>query len=106
MAQTFKDAFGCYEAIGQWLMKGAPEPWESITVEFEILEMNDVSEQVIYYSPQKNPRKEKQFFIEDTRFADCFYQLARLTSTPDKGLFKKCYFTLHADGRYDTRFEY
>jgi hypothetical protein len=88
------------------LRRRCPSRGESITVSFEIIEIDDVSEEIIHYAPKKNPKKLKQFFIDDTRFADCFFALARLTSTPEKGLFKKCRFTLLADGRYHTDFEY
>lgn len=37
---------------------------------------------------------------------ECFYRLARLVSTGDKGLFNKCTFTLLSDGKYDTGFVY
>lgn len=35
-----------------------------------------------------------------------FYELARLVSTEEKGLFKHCVFTLDRNGRYDTNFVY
>ena len=35
-----------------------------------------------------------------------FYELARLVSTKEKGLFKECEFTLLSDGKYDAHFTY
>jgi hypothetical protein len=106
MTEELKNAFDCYGAIAKWLIEEAPEPWENIVVEFEIIEIDDVSNERIEYVPKKDPQSRKQFFIDDTGFAECFFQLARLTSTPEKGLFRKCKFTLLADGRYKSDFEY
>jgi hypothetical protein len=107
LATTFGNAFECYEAIGRWLSEEAPEPWEEIAVEFTILEIDDVSEDVIRYKPSRGLlKRHKQFFIDDTRFADCFFALAKLTSTPEKGFFRKCHFTLLKGGRYEADFEY
>jgi hypothetical protein len=107
MNQPFKNAFECYDAIGRWLIEGAPEPWKRITIEFEIEVMDDVCEYCIFYTPKRwwRPR-EAQFFIDDTNFTDCFYQLARLTSTLEKGFFKRCRFSLMQNGKYTTDFEY
>lgn len=104
---AFADALECYEAIGRWLNEEAAEPWEQIAVEFTILEMDDVSEQVIRYKPSRSiRRRHKQFFIADTRFEDCFFALAKLTSTPEKGFFKKCRFILAGTGQYKVDFDY
>jgi hypothetical protein len=107
MERTYKNDFECYEAIGKWLTDEAPEPWKQITIEFEIEVIDDVCEYSIYYLPKRLwRRKEAQFFIDDTNFWDCFYQLARLTSTPEKGFFKKCHFVLMQNGKYTADFEY
>lgn len=106
MSAKFSNPFECYEAIGRWLTEEAPEPWVSITAHFTIVEIDDVSNEQLDYVPKKSPKKVKQFFIDDTGFAECFFQLARLTSTPEKGFFKKCKFTLDQDGQYKVDFEY
>ena len=106
MKQAFANPFECYEAIGNWLIEAAPEPWKQITVEFEIIEIDDVSDYCIYYSPKHSWRKEGQFFIEHAHFTDCFFQLAHLTSTPEKGLFKTCHFVLSDVGTYKADFAY
>lgn len=35
-----------------------------------------------------------------------FYELARLVSTEEKGLFKRCEFTLDRNGRFDANYTY
>lgn len=74
MARTYSNAFECYEAIGSWLANAVPEAWKQITIEFEIIVIDDVSEECIYYKPKRWWRKEGQFFIEDTNFTDIFFQ--------------------------------
>ena len=106
MAQKFENILDCYEAIGRWLVEEAPEPWDVITVHFRIIEIDDVCEPLIVYRSTKRSGVEKQFFIGDTNFGDCFYQLAKLTSSPEKGFYKVCHFVLHKEGHYDVDFEY
>ena len=106
MPHTHTNPIECYEDIGRWLSEAVPEPWKNITIDFEIEEIDDVCEYCIVYRPTSNERLEKQFFVDDTRFYDCFYQLARLTSTIEKGFYKKCHFVLNHDGCYEVDFEY
>jgi hypothetical protein len=35
-----------------------------------------------------------------------FYELARIVSNEDKGLYKQCNFVLHDNGKFDVNFEY
>jgi len=37
---------------------------------------------------------------------ECFYRLARLVSTEEKGFFRKCAFRMAGDGKFDVKFEY
>jgi hypothetical protein len=102
----FNNVFECYSEIGKWLSNEAPEAWEKITIDFRIIVIDDVCEYVIDYVPDNSDTEERQFFIDDTNFWDCFYQLARLTSTLEKGFFKKCIFALYKNGKYKCDFEY
>jgi len=103
----FADVFECYEAIGRWLSEEAPEPWREITVEFGIIAIDDVSEYVITYRPSGwRLWKRRQFFIDNTNFDNCFFSLAKLISTADKGFFRKCKYVLKKDGSYAISFEY
>ena len=106
MTTKYKDAFECYDVIGRWLVEEVPAPWESIVVNFKLIEMDDVCEYIIKYYPVNAPSVGKQFFIDESEIWDAFYQLARLTSTPEKGFFKKCRFTLFDNGKYTSDFEY
>ena len=106
MTTKYKDAFECYEVIGRWLTEEAPAPWKTIVVDFKLIAIDDVSEYVIKYYPVKAPTVGKQIFIDESELWDAFYQLARLTRSPEKGLFKKCKFTLFDTGKYTSDFEY
>ena len=97
----------CLEAIGRWLAASAPEPWEEITIDFTVIEMDDVSEECIKYKPRGYRRgRLKQFFVDDTGLSECFFSLAKLTSSAEKGYFTKCRYVLSCDGKYTTSFEY
>lgn len=106
MTEKLQNVLECYESIGKWLSDEVPERWDRIDVEFQIISVDDVWDYTITYVPHGSPAVEKQFFIDDTGFHDCFFQLARMTSKPDKGFFKRCKFSLHSDGRYKSDFEY
>ena len=75
-------------------------------LDFELLEMDDVCAYTIKYYPVNAPSVGKQIFIDETELWDTFYQPARLASTPEKGFFKKCKFTLFDNGKYISDFEY
>ena len=105
MTDRFSNAFECYEAIGQYLREWAPKPWDQITVDFKIIEIDDVSERSITYIPRGSSRL-GEFSIRDTNFTQCFFNLARVTSSPDKGFFRTCSFRLYSDGRYEADFGY
>jgi hypothetical protein len=96
----------CFLAIGRWLSCHAPQPWLSIAVKFTIFVIDDVSEEVISYVPEKHQGERLQFFIDDTGFADCFFALAKLTSKPPASYFQTCTYVLNADGTYNADFVY
>jgi hypothetical protein len=97
----------CLETIGRFLAQGAPEPWSEIAIKFTIIAIDDVCEYVITYKPKGYKRgRPKQFFVDETDFHDCFFELAKLSSTKDRGFFETCVYTLRADGSYSTDFTY
>jgi len=106
MAVEFASQDECYEAIGKWLAKDVPEPWIRIEIEFEIIAIDNVCNDLIRYVPKNKPGITRQFFIDDTDFSDYFFSLARLTSTAEKGFFRKCKYVIFSDGRYSCDFEY
>jgi hypothetical protein len=102
----FTYPYECYDVICHWLADAVPDYWDRIRVDFEIIEMDTVSEVSMYYVSMRSTLGRKYFSIDDTRFAACFYALARSMSTPEKGLFRKCEFTLRDGGYYEADFEY
>ena len=100
-ALTFTDAIECYEAIGDSLASAAAGSWKVIVVDVELegIEVTIIS----------------QYQAADGQYHDmplvpilgeCFYRLARLVSSEQKGFFKKCRYTLEANGKYHADFVY
>jgi hypothetical protein len=98
----FSDSITCYEAIASALSKAAPEKWSSINVEVTLDGVRvDV---VISYQPSSNGAI--GYITGVPRLASHFWELARLVSTEEKGLFKNCVFKLEHNGKYDAQFTY
>lgn len=100
----------CSEAIATHLVRNVPAQWRLIEVLVDIVHEDEmVTTECIYYPPASRAKKE-WFGIdnayENVEFGRCFIQLAHLTSTPERGLFKRCKFTLESDGKYRTEYEY
>lgn len=99
----FKDAVECYQAVGQALVAAAKTDWDTIVADIT-LDGERVDAVVSYWS--KGNSAPAGYLSGVPMLARCFYELARLVSTEEKGLFKKCTFTLRSDGKYSTDFVY
>ena len=97
----FKDAIECYQAIGATLAKSAPKDWTSISADITL--SGSRVDAVVSYTNQQG---QGGYLTGVPMLASFFHQLARLVSSEDKGLFKKCHFLLSNDGRFDANFEY
>ena len=100
-AIEFKDSLQCYAAIGSALSSAAPPTWQRITID-AALEGIRVS-LVKLYETSDGQQHDMPFV---PTLAEHFYWLARLVSTEEKGLFKKCRFTLERSGKYHADFQY
>ena len=98
----FDDAISCYEAIAATLSKAAPSDWDEIRVE---IKLNDtqIDAVVTCILPSASG---VSYLTGVPMLARYFYELARLVSTEEKGLFKTCDFALIKDGQYDAKFSY
>ena len=103
------DQKSCLEAIGRYLIDAAPEPWSEIDVHAQLLEHGLIN-LASFYRPKRDLRLHEPFMIEDAvtdfEFAQCFQTLARLVSTPEKGLFRECRYHLKSDGTYSADYVY
>jgi hypothetical protein len=97
----FSDAIQCYQAIGASLAKAAPRGWKEIKAEVS-LSGNRV-DAIVSYTMQEGVGGH---LTGVPMLANYFHQLARLVSSEDKGLFRKCHFLLRDDGKFDAQFEY
>lgn len=98
----FQDPIECYQAIGSALAGAAKRPWDRIVLEADL--DGPQVDAVVASWRQGEPKPD--YLTGVPRLASHVYDLARLISTPEKGLFNRLEFVLHADGRYETRFTY
>lgn len=99
----FRDPLECYQAIGAALAGAARQPWDRIVVEAEL---DEESVDAVVACWRDGADKPGEYLTGVPRLASHIYDLARLTSTPEKGLFKSCTFTLAKDGTYTVDFAY
>jgi hypothetical protein len=100
---VFNDQIECNEAIARGMIRSVHEPWEEICLETD-LDGNSTNLVLIY-----RPAGDDEFsgnVIPDIKLAGYMFELSRLVSTPEKGFFKRCIFTVHSDGRYKADFTY
>lgn len=98
----FSDQIECYQAIANDLANSVSEPWDKIKVDVERFGDDSINTMVTYYL--SNGRK---IGSTDAQMIPFYFDaLASLVSTPEKGLYKKCTFTLFSDGKFDSDFEY
>ena len=99
----FEDQDDCCETIAKYMDEAVSSPWSEIQVDVKL--DGEAIYLVSSYLPSGGAEGWRECLAHDY-VAECFYQLARLVSTPEKGLFKKCVFTLKSDGRYNADFYY
>ena len=97
----FNDPVGYYQAIANELVDIIKEPWTSVEVE-SVLFDESVDLEVVYFRPDGSEESR----VRTVMLADYFYELARVISNEEKGLYKKCKFVLKSDGNFDVDFEY
>ena len=97
----FKDPIECYEKIAGELVRAVNDNWDSIEVEAKITGESSIDIEVIYVN------KRGEHGVYDVLLVPrYFFELSKLVSTKDKGLYKTCTFYLYSDGRYDVKFTY
>lgn len=99
----FSNPIECYQAIGNSLSGAAKEPWDRIVLDATL---DDTRVDVVVGCWRNG---ETEAFLHLTgvpRLARFIYELARLVSTEEKGLFKKCIFTLYKGGKFNVDFVY
>ncbi|MDP2571617.1 hypothetical protein Q8W40_05450 [Vibrio penaeicida] len=77
------------------------EPWTSIEIEAVLFD-ESIGLEVAYFRPDGSEESR----VRTIMLADYFYELAKVVSTEDKGLYKKCKFVLKNDGNFNVDFEY
>ena len=101
----FGDPTECYRAIGALLAGAITEPWKETVVDVKLVASAQSVELINWYVPKADDTARKHLpYVPG--LGRCFYDLAPLLSTEDKGYYKRCVFTLWPDGRYDAQFVY
>jgi hypothetical protein len=98
---NYADPLECYQEIGNLLAKHAPEAWSEIEVE-ALLEGSSV-DLLVMYTDKAGSKKNIPYI---PMLARTFYDLAKLVSDQQKGLYKKCLFKIKNDGDFKVDFVY
>jgi len=98
---NFSDQIECCEAIGKTLANAAPSNWNKIIARIAL--DGDRIDAVVSYTLDTNVEGHLSGIPMLARY---FYELARLVSSEEKGLFKQCLFTLNCNGKYDAKYIY
>lgn len=99
----FDDAAKLYESIGNSLSNAAIGPWRRIVLDATL---DDIRVDVIVSCWRSDQVESDEYLVGIPRLASYIYDLARVVSTPENGLFKKCKFTLQNTGKFNVEFEY
>lgn len=99
----FNDSIECYQAIANSLSDATKQAWDRIVLDATL---DDTRIDVVIACWRDSVKEPVEYLTGVPRLASFVYDLARLVSTEDKGLFKKCIFTLYKDGKFNTEFVY
>lgn len=99
----FRDQTECCHAIGTALARAAREPWDRIVLDADL---DDERVDAVVACWRGGEDRPCGYLAGVPRLANHVYDLARLTSTPKKGLFRSCAFVLKKDGTYKVDFTY
>jgi hypothetical protein len=97
----FETPLDYYQAIANELVEIFPRPWASVRVDAERF-TDSINLKIVYTCPQGS----RESNVDAIMLPEYFHELAEAISTKEKGLYKKCVFTLTANGKFDVSFEY
>jgi hypothetical protein len=103
MKDQFDNVTACYQAIGTALANASHSPWDRISIDATL---DGYRVDTIVSCWKDGVEKPVNYLTGVPRLASHIYDLACLVSTEEKGLFKKCYFNLKKDGKFDANFVY
>ena len=97
----FSDQLECLEAIANLLAESIREPWLSVAVDTR-LDGNSVDFSVVF----KRPDLTEGNIPYVPKLARYLFELARLVSDEERGLFTTCHFVLQSDGTFEAEYDY
>ena len=99
----FKDPLECYEEIATCLSRAAKTPWDRIELNATL---DGVRVDAVVGCWLEGKSEAVAYLTDIPRLASHIYDLARLVSSEDKGLFKTFSFSLSKNGTFKTNFVY
>lgn len=99
--KVFRDQAECCQEIASALAAQVPRGWRQVRTVAELDEESVDLESSYIDSSGKTVEMLAAYEV-----ASYFHQLASLTSTPEKGLYKRCVVTVESTGRYNFAYEY
>nr|WP_086938873.1 hypothetical protein [Thaumasiovibrio occultus] len=97
----FADQIECYQAVCDELVQVINDEWDSIEIEAKYSGQSSIDITAVYLN-----RKGRHPILNFVMVPRYFFELARLVSTEDKGLYKVCNFKLDCTGKFNVDFEY
>jgi hypothetical protein len=97
----FNEPVEYYEAIANELSDVIKEPWVTVEVESKLYE-ESVYLKIVFFRSDGSRESD----VDILMMPEYFYELARVVSTEEKGLYKECHFMLKNDGKFDVEFKY
>jgi hypothetical protein len=97
------DPVECYRAIGNLLSCAAKEPWDRIVLDAAL---DGARVDVVVGCWREGETVAFSYLTGIPRLARSIHNLAHLVSTEEKGLFRRCTFTLYKNGEYNVDFTY
>ena len=96
-----KDPQQYYEAIANELSEIIQEEWVRIEIE-AIRYESSIDLEIVYFRPDESEESR----VRTKMLPDYFFDLAKVVSNEEKGLYKKCLFKLENSGTFNVDFEY
>ncbi|WP_166110323.1 hypothetical protein [Pseudoalteromonas sp. Z9A5] len=97
----FNDPVEYYQAIANELNEIINEPWVSIEVEAKLF-ADSINLKIVFFRTDGSRESD----VDEIMLPEYFYELAKVVSNEEKGLYKQCDFILNNNGKFDVNFEY
>lgn len=98
---SYVDPLECYEVLGTTLADHAGDDWNCVRAEAN---MDGHSVDLLVFVETASGEQVNLPYVP--MLARHFFDLRKLVSSEDKGLFNRCVFTVYSNGEFNVEFEY